>query len=70
MPTWTSLRPIANRPSAITRRSQKIAITAPPAGLWPVIAAAIGTGASASARSRSKKPAQAAAMPARSRVSR
>src|SRR5580698_230501 len=65
-PTCTSFRPILNLPSAATRWSQKMASTAPPAGLWPVMAAATGTGESAMLRSRSKKSPQRRFMVARS----
>ena len=55
IPTWVSFRPIVNGPSAITRQSQHSASTQPPAGAWPAIAAATGTGQAASARAALKK---------------
>ena len=69
-PTWTSFKPILKSPSAITRWSQKIESTAPPAGACPVIAATSGSRDAASARSSAKKSTRKAPIAARSSRSR
>ncbi len=66
MPIRTSLRPTVNGPSAITRQSQSIARTRPPAGQWPSIAAATGSGDRASAAIASNSRPMAGARAARS----